>query len=334
MPFFIERNDITKMKVDVIVNSTNTSLQQGGGACGAIFKAAGAKELQAECNNIGELNLGDAVITKGYNLPAKYIIHTAGPIWDSNSSNKHELLYNSYNNSLRLAQEYKCESIAFPLISSGIYGCPKELALSISKNAILDFLKTNDITAYLVVYDEASYKLSTRLSSNIQSYIDDNYIHEHLIKRKSKKLYQGEMICEDTCKSEASYPQFPQPIRNISDLLKNLDETFTEMLLRLIDENDMNDVEVYKIANISRKLFSKIRNNKEYKPSKPTAIAFAIALKLNYDTTIDLLKKAGFALSHSNKFDIIIEYFVINEIYDIFEINETLFEFDQILLGR
>ncbi|MDD4781209.1 MAG: macro domain-containing protein [Tissierellia bacterium] len=324
MPLQIVRNDITKIKVDVIVNAANSQLKMGGGVCGAIFNAAGAIELQAECNLIGGCNTGKAVITKGYNLPAKYIIHAVGPIWNGGENNEEEHLKSCYLNSLILAKENQLESIAFPLISSGIYGYPKEKAFKVAVATIQDFLLENEMMVYLVVFDKKAVELSEKLFKSIEKYIDDNYVDE--LFDISRYIYTEEIQLNYGFAPKASK-------RSLEDVVAHLDETFTEMLLRLIDEKGKTDIETYKKANIDRKLFSKIRSDKFYKPSKSTALALAISLELNIDETTDLLAKAGYALSHSNKFDIIVEYFIEEGIYDIFEINEALFAFDQNLLG-
>lgn len=328
MPFKIVRNDITKMKTEAIVNAANTELIMGGGVCGAIFKAAGAQELQKECDSIGKCEVGQAVITKGYNLPAKYIIHTVGPIWRGGKQNEDKLLHSAYTSSLNLALEHDIKSISFPLISSGIYGYPKDKALRIAINAIGEFLLKHDMDVYLVVYGKDTVLLSEKLFSKIEKYIDDNYIQET---HRTLEAYE----LQDSVYENAM--EYKRPIskkkRNIEDVLEQIDETFSDMLLRLIDEKKMTDVEAYKSANIDRRLFSKIRSDKNYNPSKATAIAFAIALKLNLDETRDLLRRAGYALSPSSEFDLIIRFFIEEENYDIYEINEALFSFNEKLLG-
>lgn len=325
MPLEIIRNDITKVHADAIVNAANTSLLGGGGVDGAIHAVAGP-ELLKECITLGGCEVGKAKITKGYNLPAKYIIHTVGPIWRGGNNNEEELLTNCYKNSLQLVKDYKLESVAFPLISTGVYGYPKDKGLKIAISVMSDFLLKNEVTIYLVIYDKDAFLISSKLISSIEEYIDDRYVEEHKYPRRryiEDSAYEAQYILK---KEEVK-------VRRLEDVVKNLDESFSEMLLRLIDEKNMTDVETYKKANVDRRLFSKIRNDKNYKPSKSTAIAFAIALKLSLDETKDLLLKAGFALSHSSKFDIIIEYFIENNKYDIFEINEALFAFDQTTLG-
>jgi O-acetyl-ADP-ribose deacetylase (regulator of RNase III) len=328
MPLQLVRNDITKMKVDAIVNAANTALQRGGGVCGAIFSAAGAKELQAECDRIGGCKTGEAVITSGYDLPAKYIIHTVGPIWQGGHANEAQLLHNCYINSLTLAVEHKCQSVAFPLISSGIYGYPKDQALHIAVTAISEFLLTHETNVYLVLFDKNAITLSEKLFTAIEKYIDDNYVEEHLLREQHRRIEHfeaNELISQD-------YNLYSSQ-RSLEHVLDQLDESFSEMLLRLIDEKGLTDVETYKRANIDRKLFSKIRSCKNYHPSKATALALAIALKLNLDETLDLLSKAGYTLSPSSKFDVIIQYFIEEGNYNIFEINEALFYFDQATLG-
>ena len=325
MPLEIIRNDITKVHADAIVNAANTSLLGGGGVDGAIHRKAGP-ELLNECRTLGGCKVGEAKITKGYNLPAKYVIHTVGPIWRGGNNNEEELLTNCYKNSLQLVKDYNLESVAFPLISTGVYGYPKDKALKIAISVISDFLLKNEVTIYLVIYDKDAFLISSKLISSIEEYIDDRYVEEH--------KYPRRRYIED-CAYEAQYilKREEVKVRRLEDVVKNLDESFSEMLLRLIDEKNMTDVETYKKANVDRRLFSKIRNDKNYKPSKSTAIAFAIALKLSLDETKDLLLKAGFALSHSSKFDIIIEYFIESNKYDIFEINEALFAFNENTLG-
>ena len=330
MPFEIVRNDITKMSVDAVVNAANETLLGGGGVDGAIHYAAG-RELLAECKTLGGCKTGKAKITGGYNLPAKYVIHTVGPVYRDGKHGEKDLLESCYRESLTLAKENDCETVAFPLISSGIYGYPKDQALEVAVDIIRDFLLENDMTVYIVIFDKSAYKISEKLFSDIAEYIDDNYVDEHTdYNRESMRFNMpmqpamAEEICE--CKGMAA----PDDL----DLkLKRLDESFSQMLLRKIDEKGMTDAECYKKANIDRKLFSKIRSDMYYRPSKPTAIAFAISLELSLDETEDMLRKAGFALSHSNKFDIIIEYFISKGNYNIYEINEALFAFDQSLLG-
>ncbi|BBB93358.1 MAG TPA: O-acetyl-ADP-ribose deacetylase [Methylomusa anaerophila] len=337
MPLEIIRNDITKVYADAIVNAANSSLLGGGGVDGAIHRAAGP-ELLAECRTLGGCQVGQAKITKGYKLPAKYVIHTVGPVWHGGKNHEEKLLADCYMNSLALAREHNFESIAFPLISSGTFGYPKDKALKVAISVIGDFLLDNEMTVYLVVFDKASFALSEKLFSSIAQYIDDNYIEEHPV--ASYNRLKERRLLKEYCLEEPwlSSIEAPAPVakrkRSLDDVVKQMDETFSQMLLRLIDERGMTDAETYKKANIDRKLFSKIRNDLYYKPSKPTAIAFAIALSLNLDETRDLLLKAGFALSNSSKFDVIIQYFIEDGKYNIFEINETLFAFDQNLLGN
>ena len=317
MPLEIIRNDITKVHADAIVNAADPSLLGGGGTDGAIHRAAGP-ELLAECRALGGCKAGEAKITKAYRLPAKYVIHTVGPVWHDGSSGEEKLLSDCYRNSLELAKKHKLESVAFPLISSGTFGYPRDKALSAAISAIGEFLLKNDMTVYLVVYDSASFMLSEKLFSSIKQYIDDNYVED----------LASEFIRERTYANLAFDPANAARTRerSLDDVVKNLDETFSQMLLRLIDEKGMKDSETYKKANIDRKLFSKIRNDIYYKPSKQTAVAFAVALKLNLDETRDFLGRAGFALSRSCHFNMIIQYFIEHHNYDIFVINEALFK--------
>ena len=339
MPLEIVRNDITKMQVDAIVNAANNSLLGGGGVDGAIHRAAGPG-LLAECRTLGGCKTGEAKITAGYNLPAKYIIHTVGPIYEDGTHGEREMLESCYRTSLALAKEHGCESVAFPLISSGVYGYPKDEALRVATRVITDFLLENDMRVYIVVFDKASFKISAKLVADIAEYIDDNYVDTHTLQSR-RNIFVSEATCDFesysrkpmVCESMAPIMGKSECRRDLDAELRRMDESFSEMLLRKIDERGMSDVECYKRANVDRKLFSKIRSDVNYRPSKPTAIAFAIALRLPLREAKQLLEKAGFALSRSNKFDVIVEYFIRHRIYNIFEINEVLFEFDQSLLG-
>ena len=335
MPLEIIRNDITKVHTDAIVNAANSSLLGGGGVDEAIHRAAGP-ELLEECRTLCGCKTGQAKITKGYNLPAKYVIHTVGPVWHGGKNNEEQLLADCYRNSLELARQYQLESIAFPLISAGAYGYPNDQALKIAISVIGEFLMVHEMLVYLVVFDKAVYVLSEKLFSSIKEYIDDKYTEEFMEERSVRRSQMCQLYEDDIFASaapSAALHSAQKARRKLDDVVAQLDETFSQMLQRLIDEKGMTDVETYKRANIDRKLFSKIRSDIQYKPSKSTAIAFAISLRLSLDETKDLLLRAGYALSHSSKFDIIIEYFIEEGNYNIFEINEALFAFEQSLLG-
>ena len=335
MPLQIIRNDITKMSVDAIVNAANTSLLGGGGVDGCIHRAAGP-ELLAECSTLHGCETGSAKITKGYRLPCKYVIHAVGPRWRDGKHREQELLESCYRISLNLAKENGCQSVAFPLISSGIYGYPKDQALRVAVDTIGEFLMENDMTVYIVIFDRAAYQISGKLFADIAEYIDDHYVDAHTDTRRERLRGSFDLQSQPLSVYEDAAPQYASASvasGNLDDLLAHLDAGFSETLLKLIDRSGKKDSEIYKKANVDRKLFSKIRNNPGYKPSKSTAIAFAIALELNLDETRDLIARAGYALSASSKFDVIIEYFIGRKKYDIFEINEALFAFDQSLLG-
>ena len=328
MPLEIVRNDITKMKVDAIVNAANETLLGGGGVDGCIHRAAGPELLQ-ECRTLGGCKTGDAKITKAYRLPCQYVIHTVGPMWNGGSYGERKLLVSCYRTSLALAKEHGCETVAFPLISSGIFGYPKDQALRVAVDTISEFLAENDMTVYLVIFSRTAYAIGNKLFADIAAYIDDHYVDAHTDSRRERMRRRG--VVES--RMLTAYEDAPVAASGLDEALAHLDAGFSETLLKLIDRSGKKDSEIYKKANVDRKLFSKIRNNPDYKPSKATAIAFAIALELNLDETRDLVARAGYALSASSKFDVIIEYFIRQKKYDIFEINEALFAFDQSLLG-
>ena len=323
------------MPVDAIVNAAKKSLLGGGGVDGCIHRAAGP-ELLAECRTLGGCKTGDAKITKAYHLPCRYVIHTVGPVWNGGSHGERERLVSCYRTSLALAKEYHCETVAFPLISSGIFGYPKDQALRVAVDTIGEFLLHNDMTVYLVIFDRKAYQISGKLFADIAEYIDDHYVDAHTDSQRERmrRMSVLESRAEAVCESAMPAPMMaPMAAGGLDDMLAHLDAGFSETLLKLIDRSGKKDAEVYKKANVDRKLFSKIRNNPDYKPSKSTAIAFAIALELDLNETRDLIARAGYALSASSKFDVIIEYFIRQKKYDIFEINEALFAFDQSLLG-
>lgn len=340
MPLQIIRNDITKMNVDAIVNAANCSLLGGGGVDGCIHRAAGP-ELLRECRTLGGCETGCAKMTKGYRLPCKYVIHAVGPRWQGGVCDEREQLISCYRASLALAKQANCKTVAFPLISSGIYGYPWDQALRVAVDTIGRFLLENDMTVFLVIFDRDAYRIGQKLFADIEAYIDEYYAPAPAVGRAERRRHMR--TCSDTACASAAPMVADRPIAampmavpapgSLADAIQQLDESFSEMLLRKIDESGMTDAQVYKKANIDRKLFSKIRTDRRYRPSKPTAIAFAIALELPLAETKELLMKAGFALSHSSKFDIIIEFFIERGNYNVFEINEALFAFDQSLLG-
>ena len=376
MPFEMVRNDITKMNVDAIVNAANQSLLGGGGVDGAIHRAAGPRLLE-ECRTLGGCRTGEAKITKGYNLPAKYVIHTVGPIWHGGSHGEEELLTACYRHSLELAVENGCESVAFPMISAGAYGYPHEQAMAVAVNTITGFLMDHDLgdrdlMVYLVVFRKESFLHGKKLFREINEYIDDVYAESHIDRRRERSRqqlwledekaaldldmeisamnYMGS--CEEAlpsatpslpCMAREEEPCMAAPspkqaykadaLPGLDDLLKKTDAGFSETLMRLIDKSDMTDVQCYKKANVDRKLFSKIRSNPDYRPTKQTVCAFAVALKLTMPEAESLLKKAGYALTNSSKFDIVLSYCFRNRIYNINDINIVLFDHDLPLLG-
>lgn len=363
MPFQIIRNDITKVKADAIVNTANPNPVIGGGTDSAIYKAAGEEQLLAERTKIGVIAPGQAVQTDAFNLDAKYIIHTVGPAWKDGKHEERDILHSCYRNSLAIAAELACESIAFPLISTGVYGFPKDEALQIALSEINKFLLTHEMKVLLVVFDRKAFVLSGRLVGEIEEYIDEHTVeairdreyHSNTGERRRREnriraeeevlqnglsshemreVYPGKLsgnAAETTLSLDGTFPDVKG--KSLDDILDHTGDTFQKRLFQLIDASGMDDVTVYKKANIDRKVFSRIRCKDDYKPKKKTAVAFAIALKLDMPTMLDLLSRAEIAFSPSNKFDLIITYFITNKIYDIYEINAALFKYGQPILG-
>ncbi len=353
MPFEIIRNDITKMKVDAIVNAANHSLLGGGGVDGAIHSAAGPQLLE-ECRGLNGCATGQAKVTKGYGLPAKYVIHTVGPVWHGGGYGEKEQLASCYRESLLLAEKKRCETVAFPLISAGAYGYPQDQALKVATDTILAFLADHDMHVFLVIFGRSAWMISRNLYANIQAYIDDSYIGPDFEREQQRRrLYNMarpkadvEELALDSIAFEAAAredkacaPMVPmtgaaqETSEELKERIKQLDESFREMLLRKIDEKGITDAQCYKKANVDRKLFNKIKNHKNYRTSKPTALALAIALELPEQEIREMLRKAGYALNRNERFDVIVQYFLERGIYNVFEINAALFDFDQKLLG-
>ena len=350
MPFEIVRNDIVKMKVDAIVNTANPFPEIGTGVDTAIHTAAGFRLLQAR-KKIGDIERGDAAITPGFDLIAKYVIHTVGPIWDGGEYGETDCLRSCYQKSLELALENNCKSIAFPLLATGNYGFPKDQALQIAVSTISNFLLKHDMMVYLVVFSEKAFSLSEKLFKDVESYIDEHYVDERLeeeyrdnwsegIRRewrfiRERRRQKANLDAEDLdyC---ASIP-LPNAAGNakmsLEAMLEKEEMTFSEALLDWLIKKNLNDPDVYKKANIDRKLFSKIRKNPDYKPKKNTAIALALAMELDLEETKEFIGRAGYALTHSSKYDIIIEYFILQKNYNVFEINEVLFAYNYPLIG-
>ena len=330
MPFQIVRNDITKVQADVIVNTANPQPRIGRGTDSAIYSAAGADALLAERRKIGDITPGQAAATPAFALPAKYIIHTVGPVWTDGKSGEREILRACYENTLALALELQAESIAFPLIATGVYGFPKDEALNIALSEIGKFLLIHEMTVILVVFGKKTFELSAQIVGAIDEYID-----EHQERALLETEYAGWTAddFERWRRNAQRHPAETIPL-NLDQMLDDAGDTFQQRLFKLIDKSGMDDVTVYKKANIDRKVFSRIRCKKDYKPSKKTAVAFAIALELTMPEMLDLLACAGIAFSPSDKFDLIITYCVQHRIYDIFEINAILFDYGQPILGE
>ena len=342
MPFNIIRNDIVCMEVDAIVNAANPELKQGGGVCGRIFLAAGEQEMTKACDAIGSCEPGSAVITPGFNLPAKFVIHTVGPIWQDGNHGEEQVLRSTYRSSLELARKHGLQSVAFPLISSGVYGYPYEEAFAIALDEINRFLFHHDLDVTLVMFDQTAFALGFKLRSDIESYIDDHYVDEHLDRNRRRREQNiprpsDQKVFEESTQVYQALPHYGQALCQPADEIPGFDfkkeKTFSESVLGLIDAKGMTDTETYKRSNIDRRLFSKIRSNRAYAPSKSTALALAIGLRLLVQEAQDLLARAGFAFSPCDKRDLIVRYFLENGDHDIARVNAALYDFDQSLLG-
>ena len=333
MPFTIVRNDITKMNVDAIVNTANEEPIYSNGTDTAVYEAAGAEELLQARRKIGRLKQGEVAITPGFHLMAKYIIHAVRPYYYGGNRGEEEKLRSCYAKSLQLALEHGCKSIAFPLIATGNYKYPKEEGLRVALSEINNFLLKEDMMIYLVVFDPKSTKLSGKLFTDIEFFIDENYVEKSMQNEYATAAKFGHR--EKPCDVYEEAGGKVEIIVNdtVHAMIAKAGETFQQQLFRLIDEKGCSEVSVYKKANIDKKLFHKIKSKENYQPSKPTVLAFAIALELDLEETNELLKTAGFALSPGNRYDLIIKYFIERKIYDIYQINSVLFDYNEKCFG-
>lgn len=325
MPFEIIRNDITKMHVDVIVNATNSNLVGNSGVDGAIHKAAGT-ELDLACIKLNGCGVGEVKMSKGFQLPASYVFHTVGPQWNGGDNNEEELLRQCYRKSLEMTVENGFDSIAFPLISAGNFGYPRKLALLVAISEISDFLKYHDTSVYLVLFDKKSLDVTERIFPEVKAYIDDNYV----IAQKSQMissigLSSGFLVQMPKVQIKRTN-RYDFDTYDLQNRISTKKETFSQYLLRKIELKNRTDSEIYKLANVDRRLFSKIRSNPDYHPSKETAISFAFALELNIEETNEMLSSAGYVLSKSSRFDLAIEFLIEKRIYNICDVNIALYE--------
>ena len=335
MPFVIVRNDITNMRVDAIVNTANPRPVIGLGTDSRIHEKAGLKLLVAR-QKIGSITCGSAAITPAFDLDAKYVIHTVGPVWDGGSYCEEALLRNCYDNSLKLALEHGCQSIAFPLISTGNYGFPKDKALQIAISAFSEFLLEHEMQIYLVVFDQKSFKLSEKLFQDVAAYIDQNYVDaweratysaaEPIRNRRRRERIENKTMMPMACEAmEASV--------DLDSFLKKKDAGFVETLLKLIQKSGHKNSTIYKRANISKQHFSKLINDPKAAITKPVAVALALALELDLAQTRDLIGRAGYTLTNSSYFDLVIQFHIEKKQYNVVQINCILYEYDQTLLG-
>jgi len=302
MPLNIVRNNIVNMQVDAIVNSANPEPKYDQGTDLAIYRAAGIDELLAERKKIGNIARGEVAYTPAFNLKAKYIFHTVGPVWELGEAEEFRLLRSCYKNCLNLAKKLGCESIAFPLISTGIYGFPKSEALKLAIAEISDFLIEDEMMITLVVYDDKAFELSGRIFDNVEDYLSangintddvDNYIGANIDNRKY----------------------------------------FRDMLFEYLDQRQLTNKEAYTRSNLDRKLFSKIQCSDTYHPSKNTVLALCIGLQLNMEEAEAFMARADFAFNPTSVTDLIVKCFILSGEYDIAKVNMALFAHHEETLG-
>lgn len=356
MSFRIIRNDITKMNVEAIVNTANGQIDVGAGCDLSVYRAAGFDQLlEYRKQHIGQIEEGQSFLTPGFDLAAKYIIHTVSPFYWDGKHGEEEKLRNCYRNSLRIAKENDITEIAFPLISTGSFGYPKEEGMRIAIDEIHSFLLTNNMNITLVVFDDKATRLGEHLFSDLEKYISHNYViekaEEDYGNQDSGFIELNECVCAKPPKRKPIAPRhevskvssmkdqsrcIPEAIEDwdfegehvskINERINHRSDTFSQYLMFLIQEKGMENTEVYKRSIIDKKIFSKIKNNKDYHPQKMTALCLCIGATLNLDESKDLLARAGYALSPCDMTDIIFTYFIENKIYDMIELDIQLEE--------
>ena len=342
MPFEIIRSDITALpfRVDAIVNTANPHPIIGSGTDTAVHEAAGPELLRAR-EVIGEIERGSAAITPAFDLRAKYVIHTVGPAWQGGEHGEEDTLRKAYDSALSLAAENNCGSVAFPLMSSGNYGFPRDRALSIAIAAFSDFLLRQEMQIYLVVFSREAFVLSTHLMQSVESYIDEHYIaekiaHEYRYDRGGNRRRFEEIASVKESRIDADYAlsmPFGMAAPSIEDRLAQKSETFTQALRRIMIERDLSNPDVYKRANMDKKTFNKIYNDLNHQPSKRSALQIAIALEMDLDDTKDFIARAGYALSPSSRFDVVLSCLIEQGVTNMLEVDAVLFEFTETTLS-
>lgn len=337
MPFSIVRNDIARVRADVLVNAANERLAAGGGVCGAIFEGAGAGRMAAACARIGHCPTGSAVTTPGFDLPCRWVVHAVGPVWRGGSHGERDLLRSCYRSLFAEVARLGADSVAFPLISAGIFGYPVREALDVARAETSAFLDDHpDVEVTLVVFTRDVVAQGVALLGELREYVDDAYVDgsPHLRDRSAElREFRTPEAYPTAAPAPVPTPSAPVAPDELAERLAHLDASFSEALLALVDERGLTDAQVYRRANLSRQLFSKIRSKPDYRPSKPTAVALALALGLTLPQTQELLAHAGLTLSRSSKFDVIVEFYLARGVHDVMAVNEALFAFDQPLLG-
>lgn len=365
MAFRIVRNDITKMNTEAIVNTANDQAAVGTGCDSAVYKAAGHDELLAyRKEKVGYVPEGEVFITPGFGLAAKYIIHAVSPLYMGGGEGEEDKLRSCYRKSLHLAREKGIRSIAFPLISTGGFGYPKEEGMRIAVDEISAFLLNSEMEVFLVVFDDRAKDLGSRIYPDLEEYIDRNYVEEKreeeygrvlysasapasagrpenirregtrfgsIFRRKNKadsvsSASQSKVSEPDYAATDSSLDFYDEHESKLEERMSHISDTFSQYLMDLIQEKQMKNADVYKRAIVDKKTFSKIKNNENYHPQKLTALCLCVGAMLNLDESKDLLARAGYALSPCDKTDIIFSYFIENEIYDMIELDIQLEE--------
>lgn len=375
MSFKIERNDITKVSADAIVNTANPMPTVGAGTDTAIYKAAGYEELIEERRKIGVIPRGESRATPSFKLEkngVKFIIHTIGVFWQGGSKGETDILRSCYKTSLKTAVDLGCKSIAIPFLATGSYCFPKELALQIAVEEISKFLLENEIDVKLIVYDRKSFKISEKLFSDVEDYLQKNLTDEDESDffsdaLKSCKIDSSEDFEEERerigrkkqaqrIKKRESSPiigaaltsaEIPvihnlesaceatiAPVDVDAFIQKGQTKNFQDTLQSLIAERNLPNADIWKKADMDRKFFSKIISTKDYVPKKKPVMALGLALELPLEDFERFLAAAGYAFMPSDRFDLIIKYCVMNKIYNIVKVDMILDDHGQECFGK